>query len=52
MKSLNRPVDADPTGAGDAFAAAYVVERSQGQEPRRAAERATGLVHRLLRESR
>ena len=31
------PVDADPTGAGDAFAAAYVVERSQGQEPRRAA---------------
>ena len=46
------PVDADPTGAGDAFAAAYVVERSQGQEPRRAAERATGLVHGLLRESR
>jgi sugar/nucleoside kinase (ribokinase family) len=46
------PVDADPTGAGDAFAAAYVVERSQGQEPRRAAERATRLVHGLLRESR
>jgi sugar/nucleoside kinase (ribokinase family) len=46
------PVDADPTGAGDAFAAAYVVERSHGQEPRRAAERATRLVHGLLRESR
>ena len=44
-------VDADPTGAGDAFAAAYVVERSQGQEPRRAAERATRLVHRLLQEA-
>jgi sugar/nucleoside kinase (ribokinase family) len=46
------PVDADPTGAGDAFAAAYVVERSQGREPRRAAERATRLVHELLGESR
>jgi sugar/nucleoside kinase (ribokinase family) len=45
------PVDADPTGAGDAFAAAYVVERSRGQEPRRAGERATRLVHGLLRES-
>jgi sugar/nucleoside kinase (ribokinase family) len=45
------PVDADPTGAGDAFAAAYVAVRSQGQEPRQAAERATRLVHRLLRES-
>ena len=46
------PVDADPTGAGDAFAAAYVVERSQGREPRRAAERSTRLVHGLLRGSR
>ncbi|HEX6679637.1 MAG TPA: PfkB family carbohydrate kinase [Gaiellaceae bacterium] len=45
------PVDADPTGAGDAFAAAYVVERSQGQAPRLAAERATRLVHELLRET-
>ena len=42
------PVDADPTGAGDAFAAAYVVQRSRGLEPERAAEEATGLVHRLL----
>jgi len=42
------PVDADPTGAGDAFAAAYVVERSRGREPREAAERATRLVHELL----
>ena len=46
------PVDADPTGAGDAFAAAYVVERSRGREPREAAERATGLVHALLRGSK
>lgn len=45
------PVDADPTGAGDAFAAAYVVERSQGLDPRRAAERSTRLVHGLLGES-
>jgi sugar/nucleoside kinase (ribokinase family) len=45
------PVDADPTGAGDAFAAAYVVERSRGHEPREAAERATRLVHSLLRGS-
>jgi len=41
-------VDADPTGAGDAFAAAYVVERNRGLSPERAAEKATGLVHRLL----
>ena len=42
------PVDADPTGAGDAFAAAYVVERNRGSEPERAAEKATSLVQRLL----
>jgi sugar/nucleoside kinase (ribokinase family) len=42
------PVDADPTGAGDAFAAAYVVERSRGRNPRQAAQRATRLVRRLL----
>ena len=46
------PVDADPTGAGDAFAAAYVVERSRGEEPVRAAELATRLVHELLGGSR
>jgi sugar/nucleoside kinase (ribokinase family) len=42
------PVDADPTGAGDAFAAAYVVERSRGRGPREAAHRATQVVQRLL----
>jgi len=42
------PLDADPTGAGDAFAAAYVFERSRGAEPQPAAERATQLVHSLL----
>jgi len=38
----------DPTGAGDAFAAAYVVERSRGHDPRQAAQRATRVVHGLL----
>jgi sugar/nucleoside kinase (ribokinase family) len=42
------PVDADPTGAGDVFAAAYVVERRRGHDPRRSAEGATRLVGRLL----
>jgi sugar/nucleoside kinase (ribokinase family) len=42
------PLDADPTGAGDAFAAAYVFQRSCGAEPQPAAERATQLVHSLL----
>jgi sugar/nucleoside kinase (ribokinase family) len=45
------PLDADPTGAGDAFAAAYVVERSRGAGPQPAAERATRLVHDLLEGS-
>jgi sugar/nucleoside kinase (ribokinase family) len=38
----------DPTGAGDAFAAAYLVARSRGHDARRAARRATRIVHRLL----
>jgi sugar/nucleoside kinase (ribokinase family) len=42
------PLDADPTGAGDAFAGAYVVERSRGHDPQQAADRATRLVHGLL----
>jgi sugar/nucleoside kinase (ribokinase family) len=46
------PLDVDPTGAGDTFAAAYVVERSRGRAPRQAAERATKLVHRALSSSR
>jgi sugar/nucleoside kinase (ribokinase family) len=46
------PLDVDPTGAGDAFAAAYLVERSRGSTPERAAENATELVHRLLAETR
>jgi sugar/nucleoside kinase (ribokinase family) len=41
-------LDVDPTGAGDSFAAAYVVQRSRGLAPRRAAERATRVVHALL----
>jgi sugar/nucleoside kinase (ribokinase family) len=46
------PLDIDPTGAGDAFAAAYVVERSRGLAPRQAAETATRLVHDLLAGAR
>jgi sugar/nucleoside kinase (ribokinase family) len=42
------PIDADPTGAGDAFAAAYVVERNRGLAPEHAAEKATSLVRHLL----
>ena len=42
------PLDVDPTGAGDAFAAAYVVERGRGHGPFQAAKGATRLVHGLL----
>ena len=42
----------DPTGAGDAFAAAYVVARSRGYGSRPAAQRATRLVVRLLKRTR
>jgi sugar/nucleoside kinase (ribokinase family) len=38
----------DPTGAGDAFAAAYLVGRSRGYPPRASAARATSVVHALL----
>ena len=45
-----RPVDGDvdPTGAGDAFAAAYLVARADGHAPASAARRATALVAALL----
>jgi sugar/nucleoside kinase (ribokinase family) len=44
-----RPVDAaDPTGAGDAFAAAYLAARAGGHAPVSAARRATALVAALL----
>ena len=38
----------DPTGAGDAFAAAYLVGRAGGQSPLASARRATALVGELL----
>jgi len=38
----------DPTGAGDAFSAAYLVSRAGGHAPAAAARRATGLVAGLL----
>jgi len=43
-----RAVDADPTGAGDAFSAAYVASRAEGHAPVSAARRATALVGALL----
>jgi sugar/nucleoside kinase (ribokinase family) len=43
-----RPVDADPTGAGDAFATAYVVARNTGADAVGAARRATAVVGALL----
>jgi sugar/nucleoside kinase (ribokinase family) len=43
-----RGVDADPTGAGDAFATAYIVGRSAGFSPAGAARRATAVVASLL----
>ena len=42
------PGKIDPTGAGDAFAAAYLVSRSGGHAPVAAARRATALVAGLL----
>ena len=43
-----RVESADPTGAGDAFAAAYLAARSRGNPPTAAARRATALVADLL----
>jgi sugar/nucleoside kinase (ribokinase family) len=43
-----RPIDADPTGAGDAFATAYIVGRNAGFNPVGAARRATAVVASLL----
>jgi len=45
-----RPVDAgiDPTGAGDAFSAAYLAARADGHAPASAARRSTALVAALL----
>lgn len=42
------PVDADPTGSGDAFSAGYLASRSIGLAPVAAARRATSLVQTLL----
>ncbi|MDP9262502.1 MAG: PfkB family carbohydrate kinase [Actinomycetota bacterium] len=38
----------DPTGAGDAFGAAYLSARASGHAPASAARRATALVAALL----
>jgi len=46
---LADPVECDPTGAGDMFAAAYLVARADGDEPVAAARRAASVVAELLR---
>ena len=43
-----RVVDADPTGAGDAFAASYLASRAAGHRPVAAAHRAPAIVSALL----
>ncbi|HKB92744.1 MAG TPA: PfkB family carbohydrate kinase [Gaiellaceae bacterium] len=43
------PVECDPTGAGDMFAAAYLVARAGGADPVAAARGATSVVAELLR---
>ena len=43
-----RPVDGDPTGAGDSFLAAYLVSRAAGYAPVASARRATAVVAGLL----
>ena len=47
-----RHVDVDPTGSGDAFAAAYLVSRAHGHAPLASARRATALVGDMLRARR
>ena len=43
------PLPRDPTGAGDAFSAAYLVSRAAGAAPAAAARRATAVVGATLR---
>ncbi|MGH3009905.1 MAG: PfkB family carbohydrate kinase [Gaiellaceae bacterium] len=45
------PVDADPTGAGDMFAAGYLAARAAGAEPVEAGRSATALVANLLSDN-
>ena len=44
-----RPLARDPTGAGDAFGAAYLASRAAGHAPAAAARRATAVVGATLR---
>jgi sugar/nucleoside kinase (ribokinase family) len=43
-----RSVDAEPTGAGDAYCAAYIASRAAGFDPVSAARRATAVVAAML----
>lgn len=47
-----RPVDADATGAGDAFSATYLASRAAGHPPVESANRAARLVESLLADRR
>ena len=48
LVSPARWVASDPTGAGDAFAVAYLASRADGHAPAASARRATALVATLL----
>jgi sugar/nucleoside kinase (ribokinase family) len=43
-----RDIARDPTGAGDAFGAAYLASRAEGHAPVSAARRATAVVAAVL----
>jgi sugar/nucleoside kinase (ribokinase family) len=43
-----RPIDCDPTGAGDFYGAAYLAARASGAAPVAAARRATAVARELL----
>jgi len=47
-----RPVDVQPTGAGDGFSAAYVAARARGHSPVTAARRATAVIGTVLERRR
>ena len=51
VRMTARPARGDPTGAGDAFSAAYLSARAGGHRPISAARRASALVTALLSDN-
>jgi sugar/nucleoside kinase (ribokinase family) len=47
-----RPIDVEPTGAGDGFSASYVAARARGHSPVSAARRATATIGAVLERRR